>query len=334
MSTHPSPSPTGITRREAVKRTLLFSAALMTPSWLRALDAQPAATSAEGIHFLAVGDFGTGTATQSTVARQMAAYARGLNAPLSSVLALGDNFYGYLAPQRFDIHFEQMFPKDGLDVPFYAIAGNHDYGPHYDSQQGPAKVQIQLDYAAQNPSSRWKMPAKWYSVELPDPSNPLVRVIMLDSSYFLGALTPQEKLDQQRFLDAELAKKTAAPWTWMVTHYPMFNNGRNHEVPAIIKRWGPTLVEHQIPFYLCGHDHDLQHIQVEGYPTSFIVSGGGGGSLYQKKGTRPGFYASVFGFNHIHATKDWTDVRFVDTKGRILYAFRRMLSGEIQPLES
>ena len=69
---------------------------------------------------------------------------------------------------------------------------------------------MQLEYAKANPSSRWKMPAKWYSVEFPDADKPLVKVIYLDSNTFEGALTPQEKVAQKRWLEAELKKETKA----------------------------------------------------------------------------------------------------------------------------
>ena len=41
-----------------------------------------------------------------------------------------------------------------------------------------------------------------------------------------GALTPQEKIEQRRFMKAELEKKTDAPWTWVVNHFPVFSDGK------------------------------------------------------------------------------------------------------------
>ena len=81
---------------------------------------------------------------------------------------------------------------------------------------------MQLEYAKKNPASRWKMPAKWYALELPDAEHPLLKIIVLDTNLQEGALTPQEKLAQMRFLEAELAKGTKAPWQWLVCHHPIF----------------------------------------------------------------------------------------------------------------
>src|SRR5689334_22292287 len=92
-----------ISRREALARTVLFSSGLMAAGWLpRGRSAEPATRfSDEGMHFLALGDFGTGNASQVAVSQQMAAFAKKLDRPLAAVLALGDNFYGPLQPERF-----------------------------------------------------------------------------------------------------------------------------------------------------------------------------------------------------------------------------------------
>src|SRR3954462_14106887 len=189
-----------ITRREALRRTVLFStAALMTGS-KNFLLAAPAETKFDvgGLHLLALGDYGSaGDFKQTAVANAMATFADSLHQPLSAVLALGDNFYKKLTTDRFEKHFEQMYSPKSLDCPFYACAGNHDYGTaKYDTQ--PGKLQMQLDYAKNHPESRWKFPTKWYARELPNPEKPLVKMIVLDGNYWEGALTPQEKIAQRR----------------------------------------------------------------------------------------------------------------------------------------
>ena len=171
----------------------------------------------------------------------MAEFAKSLKAPLSAVFALGDNFYGKLTPDRFHRHFEEMYSAADFPCPFYACLGNHDYGPSYDSDQGREKAEMQLAYAKENPSSRWKMPAKWYAIELPDAKKPLVKVIVLDGNNYEGMLTPQEKIEQQRFLEAELKKETRATWQWMVSHYPLFSAGIKKDNARLIRQWGEHL---------------------------------------------------------------------------------------------
>jgi hypothetical protein len=325
-----------INRREALKRTVVFSTGLLTASWFNSSLAKAPETnfSGDGLDFLAMGDFGTGNEHQRAVARQMATFAKKLNRPLTAVLALGDNFYGKLAPERFGPHFEQMYRKEDFDCPFYAILGNHDYGPKYDSGQGPAKAKLQLDYAKNNPTSRWKMPAKWYSVELPDAKNPLVKIILLDGNSFLGALTPKEKLAQKRWLDAELKKKTDAPWKWMITHYPVFSEtSKRGDNAKLIESLGGHLKANQFSLYLSGHDHNLQHIEANGYDTSFIVSGAGGQKLYEVTPSKRGYSQMILGFNHIHVTRDKVTVQFIDTEGRCMHEFQRSLNGKVETVK-
>lgn len=320
-----------VTRRQAIRATLVFSTALLAPRWTPSAEAQAAAIPGPGLDLLAVGDFGSGNQHQTDVAAAMGAFARKLSTPPTAVLALGDNFYGNLQPGRFDRHFEQMYSPQDLPCPFHAILGNHDYGPGYDDRhaQGPAKAQMQLDYARANPHSRWKMPAKWYALELPDPRHPLVKIVFLDSNYFEGALTPQEKLEQRRFLATELQKSTRAPWLWLAGHHPLFSNGQHGDDPGQIERLGPLLAEHPISFYLCGHDHTLQHLEVDAYKTSFVVSGGGGAPLHDFTRGDRGFMDKTLGFTHLHVTPETVDVQYVDRDGFCLHSFRRTLAGRV-----
>ena len=320
-----------LTRRDALKKTVLFSTSLLTAGWLGKLSAQPPRTefTEKGLHFLAIGDFGSGNAHQTAVASQMAAFTKKLDGPLAAVLALGDNFYGKMTPERFGPHFEQMYSEKDFNCPFYACLGNHDYGPKYDANQGRAKAQMQLDYAASNPSSRWKMPNRWYALELPDANNPLVKIIYLDGNMVEGALTPQEKLDQQRFLEAELKKETRAPWRWMISHFPIYSDGSYKDNPRMIQSWGAQMKQYGYSLYLSGHDHNLQHIQPEDNPASFIVTGAGGASLYEIKSPVRNYAKKILGFTHLHVTPQQVNAQFIDSEGKLLHAFRRTPDGKV-----
>lgn len=333
-----NPDPNPVSRREAIKSTILFSTGLLTASWFSRLDAAVKTDfGADGIHLLAVGDYGTNNDKQRQVATCMNDFAGKLGKPLTAVLALGDNFYGNLQPDRFQPGFEEMYSKQHLNCPFYALLGNHDYGPQYDSKQGRVKADMQLEYAKTNQSSRWKMPAKWYSFELGAPAKPLVKVIYLDGNYFEGALTPQEKLAQKRWLDAEIQKPTKAKWLWVVSHYPLFSDttSRGDKAGArLLQEWGSILREKPVSLYLSGHDHNLQHLRVEGYQPSFLVSGGGGASRYEVSQSPRGFSMQSRGFNHIHVTEEKITVQLINAEGKRLHAFERNLKGETTILEA
>jgi hypothetical protein len=324
-----------ITRREALRRTVVFSTTALVGGRASLLRARAPETkfAQRGIHLLALGDYGSKNDNQAAVARAMANFAKQLDQPLTAVLALGDNFYKKLTPDRFDKHFEQMYSTDGLDCPFYVCIGNHDYGEAlYDFQHG--KLQMQLDYAKNNPNSRWKLPSKWYSVELPSADKPLVKLIVLDGDYWPGALTPKEKIAQRRFLEAELKKPTDAPWVWHINHFPLFSDCKKRgDSKSLIREWGEMIKDSNISLCFAGHDHNMQHLRVEGYNASFLICGTGGASLYEIKRTNRGFTNDeTFGFSHIHVTPEAVNIQFITTKGDCLHHFQRTPTGDVKVL--
>jgi tartrate-resistant acid phosphatase type 5 len=325
-----------ITRREALRRTVVFSAgALMAGRHVFAKSVPPITRfDSDAMHLLAFGDYGSkGNSSQVAVSKRMAMFAKSLDKPLAAVLALGDSFYTTLTPDRFIKHFERMYSTKYLNCPFYVCPGNHDYGTAaYDYQ--PGKLQMQLDYAKNHPQSRWKLPSKWYTVTFPSAEKPLVKAIMLDGNYWEGALTPKEKIEQRHFLEAELNKKTDASWLWVVNHFPLYSDCPAYaENKRLISEWGELIKSHPVSLFISGHAHILQHLHVEGYSTSFIVSGAGGQRLYKVKETNRGFVTNHYlGFNHISVTPDEIQVQYINADGDCLHRFRRDQTGKVQVL--
>ncbi len=322
-----------MSRREAIRRAVVFSTGALAAGRMDVLRAEAPRTAfdPQGMHLFALGDYGMkGNADQNAVAKRMAAFAKSLDKPLDAVLAMGDNFYRAITPTRFETDFEQLYSQADLNCPFYACVGNHDYGTtQYDFQEG--KLQMELDYAKNNPTSRWKLPAKWYAVELPNAEDPLVKIITLDGSYWPGGLTPQEKIEQRRFLKAELANKSKAPWLWVVNHYPLFSETTERgDNTTLIREWGQLIKDHPVSLCLAGHDHTLQHLRVEGYSANFIISGAGGARLYDIHPSKRGYANNrQLGFSHIHVTPERLQVQFITADGDCLHAFHRGLDGTV-----
>jgi hypothetical protein len=325
---------THISRREALKKTILFSTGLLGAGWLPRASAVTPVTqfSGEGLHLLAFGDYGSKNKSQALVAQQMARFARELGRPLDGVLALGDSFYGKMTPDRFDRDFEKMYDAKALPCAFHACIGNHDYErAAYGQEPEPRKCEVQLAYARENPKSRWKMPAKWYALEFPHAGQPLLKVIVLDSNIQEGALTPKEKLAQKRFLEAELAKGTKAPWLWLMWHHPVFTETtKRKDNASLLRLVDAALKSHPFSVCISGHDHNLQHLRVDGYRPSFIVSGAGGANHYEVKPSARGFTKVDLGFNHFHVTPTHIHAQFVNAEGECLHAFRRDLDGKVE----
>src|ERR1041384_6541348 len=178
------------------------------------------ATFAAEVNLLCFGDWGQNSSTaQRATALRMAVYAAKSDVRFDAALLLGDNFYGKMprgvSDPRWRTEFEEMYSAQMLPMPFYVALGNHDYEP--------GKAAAELAYAKQHPDSRWKMPAKWYRVELPA-DHPVVSVLVLDSNYadLLGAWKTE-----LTWMESELAKPRPGTWVIATAHHPLFSNGQH-----------------------------------------------------------------------------------------------------------
>ncbi|MDR3406049.1 MAG: metallophosphoesterase [Chthoniobacter sp.] len=325
-----SPAPV-VTRRHALKQTFFFSAALALGS--RAPFARAEAAAADGHHFLLVGDFGTGDQAQKAVAKGMQDYAQAMKLTPDGLFLVGDNFYGAfpegLDSPRWKTGFEDMYPAQAFPGPCWAVLGNHDY-----DNEPVIKIAAELAYHKARPGTRWTMPSKWYRFEWPA-VNPVMTCLMLDSNYKNSTawLTPEERAEQLAWLKAELAKPRTTPWLVAMGHHPLYSNGHHGDTKALIDEWGPLFQEHGVDFYICGHDHDLQHLEFEGMRTSFVLSGGGGASLHDVQHPERGPFAQkVHGFTHLQVSKDKFTVRHLDGDQKQVHAFSKTPAGKIEIL--
>ncbi len=325
-------------RRSFLKQSFAFSA---LASGLHSLPALASAPDASAHHLLLVGDWGwdrdlTG---QTRTAAQMVRYASAHPIHPEALVLLGDSWYGPM-PQgihdpRWKSQFEDMYPASAFPGPAYSIMGNHDY------QRLPAnvaKTEMELAYARQ-PGTRWTQPALWYTFDWPR-TNPLMKVIALDSNVNMpqpatGAnftLTPAQQAEQLTWLAAELDKPRTAPFLVVLGHHPIFSNGPHGDHKVLIAEWEPLLRQHHVDFYFAGHDHDLQHLEFEGHPTSFVCSGAGGADLYDLKvpeSQRGPFAEKVYGFSHLEASPDKITIRHIAADGRIVHAFSKTSKGAV-----
>ncbi|MGH7150418.1 MAG: metallophosphoesterase, partial [Planctomycetota bacterium] len=185
---------------------------------------------------------------------------------------------------------------------------------------------VQLDYAKRNPGSRFKMPARWYRVDLPG-DRPLVALIALDSNP--GRLKKERWAEQTGWLEAVLPKAAEVPWTVAFAHHPLFSDSAHGDDEDLQRDWGPHFKRHGVDFYLAGHDHALQHLQMPEWATSFLVSGGGGYDTYEIEEERAAFARSAHGFVHLQFTAERCRVTFVDPEGKTLHRFERTRAGKV-----
>jgi hypothetical protein len=333
-----------ITRRRFLRQTIGFSAAVLASQAMPAFAAHPHGEA----DLLMIGDWGNAhPAAQELVAAGMVKYTHAQRLRPQALLMLGDNWYdellGGVDSPRWKTHFEDLYPARVFPGPAYAILGNHDYQMYPTS-----KVEAELAYARRG-HSRWTMPAKWYSFDFPA-KKPLIHFIALDSNMPHEikpnadgtpnrnfTLTEEERVAQLAWLEKELATPRLTPFTIVMAHHPVYTDGPHGDHPMLIRDWDPLLQRYGVHAYLGGHDHDLQHLEFAGHPTSFFLSGGGGADLYDLKITpdkRGPWAQKVNGFSHLSVTDKLLTLRHVDAAGNTLHAFTKTPDGKTSVLSA
>ena len=298
-----------------------------------------------GAELLMVGDWGAeDPKAQSKVAAAMGVYSKAQGLRWQALLLLGDNWYGPLPggaqSARWQTQFEEMYPTSVFDCPAYAILGNHDY------QNMPmSKLDAELEYARSarpgGKATRFTMPSRWYRFEFPA-KDPVITFIALDSNMPKAkkndvdfTLTEQDAAEQLAWLEAELNRPRTTPFLVVMGHHPVYSDGPHGDHPVLIKDWDPLFRKYGVSAYLAGHDHDLQHLEFAGHPTSFFLSGGGGADLYNLKideAQRGPYAQKVYGFSHLSATPKQLTLRHLGPDGRLLHAFTKTPQGAVSIL--
>jgi hypothetical protein len=275
------------------------------------------------VHLLAMGDWGTNGPGQIAVAATMCKHVQEADHPFDGMLLVGDNFYmklpGGINDPMWQNAFEKMYDPAVLKMPFYALLGNHDYLD--------GKDKIELDYANAHPQSRWKLPARWYRIDFP-PQDPQVTVLMLDSNK--DVLTKAGRWDQEKQWLADELAKPRGTWTLCCAHHPLFSNGGHGDNAVLQQQWGPLFVKYKVDFFICGHDHDLQHLQIPRWFTSFLLVGGGGADTKMMRHDDRGPMSRLtHGFADLSFSPDTVTVKYINEEGKLLHEFSRKKDGTV-----
>jgi len=351
-----------LSRRRFLRESFAWSAFAAMPA-LRSVAAKP--VDPKAAHALVVGDWGwsekqgaevsrngSGFQAQKMVARGMERYARSSGLHPEALFMLGDSWYGDLAggaaSPRWIEQFERMYPVETFAGPAYSMLGNHDY------QMLPPevnKLEAELEYARSGRGldarpTRWTLPSRWYTFDFPK-RNPQIHVIVLDSnmprpdgSWQHGrdfTLKPEEQAEQLAWFEGQLQKPRTTPFLGVLAHHPVYSNGPHGDHPVLVREWDPLFRKYKVDLYMAGHDHDLQHLEFEGHPTTHFLSGGGGADLYVLKvdGLDRGPYAQeVHGFSHLSVTRSALELRHLDGDGRFLYGISKAPAGKVSVLQS
>ena len=322
---------TSLSRRTLLKQSFGFSAAMLASQ--APLSAALRRPTLGASHFTMIGDWGKpgNMKMQKSVAKGMTDYLTKRRIKPDAMFLMGDNFYGKMEGgvecSRFKTQFSEVYPAKVFPGPCYAILGNHEY----DDQPKQVKIEAQIGYAEYKPNTRWSMPAKWYRLDLGPEKNPLMTVLCLDSNFSnrRDQLTSDERKEQLAWLKTELEKPRTTPWLVVNGHHPLYSCGHYGDFPEQIAEWEELFKKHKVHFYFCGHEHDLQHLEFEGHPTSFVISGGGGAPIRMpdEEPERGPFVEGVLGFTHLEVTPEKFLVSHVDQNGEILHSFEKSPDG-------
>ena len=242
--------------------------------------------------FVAFGDSGFGNENQRKLAKGIASFCR--KDTCDFVALLGDNFYPSgvesVSDPKWQSHFEVPFSE--VELPFYAVLGNHDYG---------GNIQSQLDYSKK--SKKWKMPERYYAF-----TKGPVDFFAIDTQNFDNR--------QRNWLESKL-KASSSLWKVVYGHHPVFSHGTHGDSPELKEKLLP-LLKNRVDFYISGHDHDLQYLLDEGRP-QFIVSGATGQPRESKRGEKSIFSSHDVGFAYFHFTPTEGKVSFLKASGEKLF---------------
>jgi 3',5'-cyclic AMP phosphodiesterase CpdA len=156
-------------------------------------------------------------------------------------------------------------------TPYYPAQGNHDVGAGGDRDRRFEDRFVLPPGPPDRPAG-----AAWYSVDIGD-----VHLVALDSNAY-------DAPAQRAWLEADLAAAAGARAVVAITHDGPYSRGTHGGNPAAARAYAPVLARHRVAVVFSGHDHLYQRGEVGGLP--YVVSGGGGASLYPVRcgvGRRP-----------------------------------------------
>ncbi|OQV22226.1 Tartrate-resistant acid phosphatase type 5 [Hypsibius exemplaris] len=239
------------------------------------------------LNFLVLGDWGGlpvtpyHTAVELAIAKQMGSTAETLNSQFT--LALGDNFYfdgvKNVEDKRFAETYETVFSASALDTPWYFIAGNHDHNGN-----------VSAEIAYTDKLNRWKFPDYYYNLKFNVGTDSSVEIILIDTILLCGnsdhdflhqapkphttKKSQQIAADQWAWIEQTLAA-SKANYIIVGGHYPVYSVAEHGSTDCLVNQLFPLLHQYRVQAYICGHDHNLQHIEVaaKNWTTEYFVVG-------------------------------------------------------------
>ncbi len=271
------------------------------------------------IKFVAMGDTGHGNEAQYQVAT--AVKNKCAQDGCDFVLLLGDNIYNIGVDSVDDFQFDTKFelPYQDINLPFYLVLGNHDYGGTnsgigYEFQ----KSVYQIQYTEK--SEKWNMPRHYYQFTKSNST-----FFAMDTNAQLYGLDNEQRQDLSQWINN-------ANTTWKIAfgHHPYKSNGPHGNagqyhmyagIPIIsgdkVKSFAEDIWCGKADVYLSGHDHSRQWLDADCSGTKLIISGAGS-STTDLRGNNPAlFQKASLGFLYVQIEGNRLTGQFIDEAGNI-----------------
>ncbi|WP_394172589.1 metallophosphoesterase [Thalassotalea litorea] len=233
--------------------------------------------NAPGWHLFVLGDTGKANDGQLIAAQIMESYHT--QYPLDAIIHTGDVFYDNGIASADDIltqtAFSDIYVPLGLtDIRWFFSAGNHDYN---------GNIHALLDWGQAQPFIHF--PELYYKTQINrnllsfanttnQSQGPSVNLIAIDTTPFTTGIGQAEQL---AWLQQQLAVDNAQ-YTIVFGHHPIVSYGEDGNEAGLQGNVRALLKQYSVDFYLAGHEHSLQVIDVPEEPVN-IVSGAGGAEI-------------------------------------------------------
>ncbi len=305
------------------------------------------------VRFVVLGDTGEGNERQRKVAAQIKAKCD--RDGCDYAFLMGDNIYNAGVESTFDSQWDTKFeePFAAVDLPFYAVLGNHDNGGFLTQWLGDLfggagaefeRGDFQVAYTQY--STKWHMPGRtWDFADGP------AHFFGLDTNDMVWSkLNEDAESRTQIQVDSIPGRIDASTATWTVAmgHHPYISNGRHGDAGEYegleeditdlvipggwlgdlsgvvtgdgVKESLDDIVCGRVDIYFAGHDHNRQwHAPLPACPgTTFVVSGAGA-KLTEFKGDHPALFQDdqKAGFFWVHLKGNELNVEAIDEDGAV-----------------
>src|SRR5215210_450053 len=197
----------------------------------------------DSVHFLVVGDTGTGSRQQYELARLMVSYRQAF--PHDFALMLGDNLYSGESPADYKKKFEEPYkPLMDQGVKFYATLGNHDESNQRFYEKFNMNGEEYFNFKKGN-----------------------VSFYCLNSNYM--------DKKQLTWLEEKL-KGDTAEWKIAFCHHPPYSSGGKHGSDKGLREViEPLLMKYGVNAVFAGHEHFYERIKPQ-KGVYYFISGAGG----------------------------------------------------------